>query len=62
VALGGFEGTDYSQATGLAISFMVKNYHNKTLLEPAMEWELRLAIGNRTCCDEVRLKVLTGVS
>lgn len=41
VALGGFEGSDYNQATGLAISFLVKNYHNKTLLQPAMEWELR---------------------
>lgn len=41
VALGGFEGSDYSMATGLSISFMVKNYHNKTLLQPAMEWELR---------------------
>ena len=41
VALGGFEGSDYSQATGLSISFLVKNYHNKTLLQPAMEWELR---------------------
>jgi hypothetical protein len=41
VALGGFEGSDYSQATGLSISFMVSNHHNKTELLPAMEWELR---------------------
>jgi len=41
VALGGFKGSDYDQATGLAITFMVNNYHNKTLLEPAMEWESR---------------------
>ncbi|KAJ9578621.1 hypothetical protein L9F63_005111, partial [Diploptera punctata] len=41
VALGGFEGkNDYSQATGLSISFLVKNYHNKTKIIPAMEWEL----------------------
>lgn len=41
VALGGFEGSNYSQATGLSISFLVNNHHNKTLLQPAMEWELR---------------------
>ena len=62
VALGGFKGSDYDQATGLAITFMVNNYHNKTLLEPAMEWESRLVTGNWTCCKEVRLKVLTAVS
>jgi Niemann-Pick C1 protein len=41
VALGGLEGSDFSQATGLSISFMVNNHHNKTELLPAMEWELR---------------------
>ncbi|KAJ4438122.1 hypothetical protein ANN_14061 [Periplaneta americana] len=41
VALGGFEGSDFTQATGLSISFMVNNHHNKTKLLPAMEWELR---------------------
>ena len=49
VALGGFEGSNYNQSTGLVISFLVNNYHNKTLLEPAMEWELRLVNGYRTC-------------
>ncbi|PSN32731.1 hypothetical protein C0J52_20415 [Blattella germanica] len=39
VSLGGFEGTNYSQATGLSISFMVNNYHNKSKLAPALEWE-----------------------
>ena len=62
LALGGFEGSDYSQATGLSISFLVNNYHNKTLLQPAMEWELRLVIGYWTCCNEVRLTFLTSVS
>ncbi|PNF39249.1 hypothetical protein B7P43_G16956, partial [Cryptotermes secundus] len=41
LALGGLEGSDFSQATGLSISFMVNNHHNKTAQLPAMEWELR---------------------
>jgi Niemann-Pick C1 protein len=49
VALGGLEGSDFSTATGLSVSFLVNNYHNKTLLEPAMEWELRYALGKWTC-------------
>jgi hypothetical protein len=59
--MGGFEGSNYDQATGLAISFMVNNYHNKSLLQPAMEWELRLAISNQTFCKEVRLDYITVV-
>lgn len=60
VALGGFQGSDYySQATGLSISFMVSNHHNRTQLQPAMEWELRWAHGKEhIACKVVKTTTL----
>ncbi|CAG9824579.1 unnamed protein product [Phaedon cochleariae] len=47
VALGGFlqpgeslaKDPDYKNATAVILTFIVNNYHNKSLLSPAMEWE-----------------------
>lgn len=35
------EAPDYRLATGLIITFLANNHQNKTLLEPALEWELK---------------------
>ncbi|XP_055296529.1 NPC intracellular cholesterol transporter 1 homolog 1b [Sitodiplosis mosellana] len=47
IALGGYkkassseESNDYRSATGIILTFLIKNYKNETLLEPALEWEL----------------------
>lgn len=45
IALGGYprddsdNGPDYKMATGVILTFLVNNNVNKTLLEPALEWE-----------------------
>lgn len=49
IALGGFthfgptpEGDpQYEKATAIILTFLVNNYHNKTRLTPALEWEKR---------------------
>ncbi|XP_012286776.1 Niemann-Pick C1 protein isoform X2 [Orussus abietinus] len=46
IAVGGFlkpgqtlANPEYEKATALILTFLVNNYHNKTKLQPAMEWE-----------------------
>ncbi|XP_019872017.2 NPC intracellular cholesterol transporter 1 isoform X2 [Aethina tumida] len=47
IALGGFlppgtslsQNPPYNNATAIILTFLVNNYHNKTKLKPAMEWE-----------------------
>lgn len=47
IALGGFlqpgenlaKQPHYEKATALILTFIVNNYHNRSLLSPAMEWE-----------------------
>lgn len=47
IALGGFldpgqtlaTEPHYEKATAVILTFLVNNYHNKSLLSPAMEWE-----------------------
>ncbi|XP_063904619.1 NPC intracellular cholesterol transporter 1 homolog 1b isoform X3 [Zophobas morio] len=47
IAMGGFlrpgeqlsEQPNYQDATAVILTFLVNNYHNKTKLSPAMEWE-----------------------
>lgn len=49
LALGGFlkdneaitDPKQYQNATATIITILLKNYHNKTLLTPALEWESR---------------------
>ena len=39
IALGGFNGTAYENATTLIITFVVNNYQDKSKLNKAMAWE-----------------------
>uniref|UniRef100_A0A0A9X1U0 Niemann-Pick C1 protein n=1 Tax=Lygus hesperus TaxID=30085 RepID=A0A0A9X1U0_LYGHE len=47
IALGGFlepgqplsKDAPYEKATAIILTFLLNNYHNKTLLEPALKWE-----------------------
>ena len=39
IALGGFDGTAYENATTLIITFVVNNYQDKSKLTKAMAWE-----------------------
>jgi Niemann-Pick C1 protein len=47
IALGGFLGAGetleseprYEKATAVILTFLANNYHNKTKLGPALEWE-----------------------
>lgn len=46
IAVGGFlkpkqslEKPPYEKARAIILTFLVNNYHNKTKLQPAMEWE-----------------------
>lgn len=49
IALGGFlepgrplsDKPPYENATAIIITFLVNNYHNKTKLEPALNWEAK---------------------
>lgn len=49
IALGGFlepgqallKNATYENATAVILTFLVNNYHNKTKLVPALEWETR---------------------
>lgn len=45
-ALGGYkkadsseQSIDYKLSTGIILTFLIKNFKNETLLEPALEWE-----------------------
>ena len=39
IALGGFEGTDYNNASTLIITFVVNNHKDKSKLGKALAWE-----------------------
>lgn len=45
IALGGYakpeagESVNYRQSKGIILTFLINNYKDKTLLQPAMEWE-----------------------
>lgn len=47
IALGGYkkpnsdESVDYKMSNGIILTFLINNYKNQTLLEPALEWELK---------------------
>ncbi|KAL1494367.1 hypothetical protein ABEB36_009976 [Hypothenemus hampei] len=49
IALGGFlkpgqnlaKNPSYEDASAVILTFLVSNYHNKTKIQPAMEWEMR---------------------
>lgn len=55
VAVGGFpkpntgERPDFKLATGLILTFLINNEENKTMLEPALDWELKY----RTYCMRI---------
>ncbi len=42
VVLGGYNGTDYTAATTLFVTYLLNNYQDPTLAGPAMAWEIKL--------------------
>ena len=51
IAVGGFlkpgerlHDPPYEKANSIILTFIVNNYHNKTKLQPAMEWEQKYVV------------------